>query len=350
MLSPALSHIPKDGPRGRPIDKARANQRTGGHPESPLRRVDKLQPIAGAGQASAGRLRCGLAPGVIAALAATRIDWGIPFLAGPDYPWTVMNRWLLAIAATASLAVFAHACYNLSVRDGLLMLALGVGVSLAAEYTGLRWHLPFGYHYAYDPALQPLLLGQVPATVPPLWFVFCYAPLVFLRRFSVRLRGRLDSRRVLLKTGLCALYLMAIDLFLDPLGVSSGAWTWPEGGLYFGIPLLNFAGWFVVGVAIYLPYFLLARDSEGPRRRGAAGLDAAMAAVFIGVTVLCFLACLVRLGTWIPTLLAGAIIVPCWGYWLTGTPVARPCSRMGRWIRLGGRLEPVAEDAESRER
>ena len=322
-----------------------------------MRRVDRLQPIAGAGQAdigrtlaNLGRLWCGLALAAIAALAAARVDWGIPFLAGPDYPWTVMNGWLLAIAATASLAAFAHACYNLSVRDGLLMLALGVGVSLAAEYAGLRWRLPFGYRYIYNPALQPLLLGQVPAAVPPLWFVIGYAPVVFLRRFSVRLRGHLEIRRVLLKTGLCALFLTATDLFLDPLGVSSGAWTWPEGGPYFGVPLLNFAGWFVVGVAIYLPYFLLAGADVASRRPVAARPDADFAAIFIGVTVLCFLACRVRLGTWVPTLLAGAIIVPCWGYWLTGTPVTRPCSRMGRWIRWGGRLEPVAEDAEARKR
>jgi hypothetical protein len=106
----------------------------------------------------------------------------------------------------------------------------------------------------------------------------------------------------------------------------------------------------VVGVAIYLPYFLLAGADGASRRPVAARPDADFAAVFIVVTVLCFLACLVRLETWVPVIAAGAIIVPCWGYWLAGAPVAKPCSRMGRWIRWGDRLDPVAEDAESRER
>lgn len=323
-----------------------------------------LQAIAGADQAcpgvapagigrtlaNLGRLGCGLASAAIATLIAAPPDWGIPFLAGRDYPWTVMNGWLLAIAAVSALAVFGYACYRLSVRDGLLMLALCMGVSLAAEYAGLRWRLPFGYRYVYDLALQPLLLGEVPAAVPPLWFVVASAPIFFLRRFSVRPAGRLDAGRTLVKTGLCSLYLTATDLFLDPLGVSSGAWTWPEGGPYFGIPLLNFAGWFVVGVVIFLPYFLLARDSEGPRRRGAAGLDAAMAAVFIGVTALCFLACLLRLGTWAPAFAAGAVIVPFWGYWLAGVLAAKPCRLMDRWIRLDGRFETAATDADARER
>ena len=303
-----------------------------------MRRVDRLQLIAQTRLAGTGWLLCAMISGSLAVFAASRFDWGLPFLAGPDPSWTEANGWLLATAASVSLMAFAHACYNLSVRDGLLMLALGVGVSLAAEYAGLRWRLPFGYHYIYNPALQPLLLGQVPAAVPPLWFALAYTPVVFLRRMSVRLRGRLDIRRVVLKTGLCSLFLMAMDLFLDPLGVSGGAWTWPDGGSYFGIPLMNFVGWIVVGVVIYLPYFLLAGADVASRRPVAARLDAAFAALSVSLTGLCLLACSVRLGTWIPTLLAGAIIVPCWGYWLTGAPATSPCRPAGRWIRWGGRL------------
>jgi uncharacterized membrane protein len=43
--------------------------------------------------------------------------------------------------------------------------------------------------------------------------------------------------------GLCA---MNLDMILDLIGASSGAWTWINGGPYFGIPISNFAGWFSV--------------------------------------------------------------------------------------------------------
>jgi len=315
-----------------------------------LRRAEGLQPIAQTRLASTGWLLCAIIPGVLAVFAASRFDWGLPFLDGPDPSWTEVNGWLLAIAASVALTAFAHACLSLSVRDGLLMLGFGLGVSSAAEYTGLRWQMPFGFRYVYDPALQPLILGQVPAVIPLMWFALAYTPVVFLRRMSVRPEGRLDARRLLAKTGLCSLFLVAMDLFLDPLGVSGGTWTWPDGGSYFGIPLMNFVGWFIVGVAIFLPYFLLAEEDGEQRMAAAARLDAAFAALSVSLTGLCLLACPVRLGSWIPTLLAGAVIVPCWGYWLVVAPATSPCRPAGRWIRWGGRLEPVAEDAEPRER
>jgi putative membrane protein len=44
------------------------------------------------------------------------------------------------------------------------------------------------------------------------------------------------------------LVVVALDLFMDPIAVKSGDWTWLEGGPYFGIPIGNFIGWFFVVV------------------------------------------------------------------------------------------------------
>ena len=44
-----------------------------------------------------------------------------------------------------------------------------------------------------------------------------------------------------------------LDVVIDPLAVRGERWflghlfTYPEGGLYFGVPLSNFAGWLLVG-------------------------------------------------------------------------------------------------------
>jgi len=38
----------------------------------------------------------------------------------------------------------------------------------------------------------------------------------------------------------------ALDLFLDPLAVKSGMWTWLDQGGYFGVPWGNFLGWFTI--------------------------------------------------------------------------------------------------------
>jgi uncharacterized membrane protein len=43
---------------------------------------------------------------------------------------------------------------------------------------------------------------------------------------------------------------VCLDLFIDPVAVATGYWVWfVPGEIYFGIPLLNFVGWFVLNVS-----------------------------------------------------------------------------------------------------
>ncbi|MDG2233112.1 MAG: carotenoid biosynthesis protein, partial [Ilumatobacter sp.] len=44
--------------------------------------------------------------------------------------------------------------------------------------------------------------------------------------------------------------MTAWDLFLDPQMVGEGYWAWARRGLYRGIPLSNFGGWFLTGLGI----------------------------------------------------------------------------------------------------
>lgn len=46
---------------------------------------------------------------------------------------------------------------------------------------------------------------------------------------------------------LTALIAMVMDLFIDPVAVAAGYWVWlVQGTVYYGIPLLNYVGWFVL--------------------------------------------------------------------------------------------------------
>ena len=44
--------------------------------------------------------------------------------------------------------------------------------------------------------------------------------------------------------------MTAWDLFLDPQMVGEGYWAWARRGLYRGIPMTNFLGWFLAGLGI----------------------------------------------------------------------------------------------------
>jgi uncharacterized membrane protein len=63
--------------------------------------------------------------------------------------------------------------------------------------------------------------------------------------------------RVPMATGIIA---VGLDLFIDPLAVVAGYWVWlVPGEVYFGIPLLNFVGWFVLMFLAPLAWILIAR-------------------------------------------------------------------------------------------
>ncbi len=63
--------------------------------------------------------------------------------------------------------------------------------------------------------------------------------------------------QVSLLTGLIAVVL---DLFIDPVAVAAGYWVWfVEGTVYYGIPLLNFVGWFGLMFLAPLAWVLIAR-------------------------------------------------------------------------------------------
>jgi putative membrane protein len=75
-----------------------------------------------------------------------------------------------------------------------------------------------------------------------------------------------------LATGVISVLL---DLFLDPIAVLAGYWLWlVESSVYYGIPLLNFVGWFVLTTFAPLAWILIARQRWGYARKTAAAFVA----------------------------------------------------------------------------
>lgn len=123
-------------------------------------------------------------------------------------------------------------------RRGALSLACVALLGFAVEALGVRFGVPFG-RYVYTDALKPQMLG-VPVVMGPAWMV--------LVAFATDAAGRLRLRGRA-ATVLAALLTTATDLVIDPLAANRlGYWKWMAGGSYYGIPLVNFAGWFVTAL------------------------------------------------------------------------------------------------------
>ncbi|MCB1487602.1 MAG: carotenoid biosynthesis protein [Bauldia sp.] len=245
----------------------------------------------------------------LAGLLAVPLLLGVPFVLRDTIVWQQMNVLLLVGTVSFVLAVLLHASASFSPASALLFLVLGVGVGLAAELSALRWGLPLFGDYSYNPALRPQLMG-LPLFIPLAWFVLAYLPLVLLRRLAVG--GRHKLLRRLTKTLLCSLYLTAVDLALDPLAISIGAWTWSESGGYLGVPASNFVGWFLVGIVIYGVFFAVEPDrTEAP----APALDALIVGLIGALGLLALLAVGAHVRHWLPIVLSVAVLAPYFGYW-----------------------------------
>ncbi len=119
-----------------------------------------------------------------------------------------------------------------TLRLVLLLAPLAWGLEWLGSTTGF----PFGA-YHYTALLQPQIFG-VPLIIPLAWLMMLPPAWAVA---SVITGGRRDWRFVVVS----AAAFTAWDLFLDPQMVGWGYWVWVAPGGYFGIPWVNFGGWFL---------------------------------------------------------------------------------------------------------
>ena len=163
-----------------------------------------------------------------------------------------------ALAAIGIAAACVHAALFYGWRDALAIFAICVVITFAMENTGSLTGFPFGrYHFEVGADLPHI--GVIPVIVGPLWFGMGY--------FSWILAGTLlgaparpaSKFEVLAWPVVAAFVMLQWDVVMDPpASTISKAWIWHDGGVHFGVPLSNYAGWlltswlFFQAFAIYL--------------------------------------------------------------------------------------------------
>jgi putative membrane protein len=142
--------------------------------------------------------------------------------------------------------------------------AVAAGTTLI-EHIGPRTGKPFG-RYHYTDALQPQVAG-VPVIVPAAWFAMA----VPAREVA---HGALGTRSTRLRRVVLGSFaLTAWDLFLDPQMTTEGYWQWDKPGRYRGIPLSNYVGWFVTGLAVMAVLEVVMPPGGGRRGTETQGAD-----------------------------------------------------------------------------
>ncbi len=161
------------------------------------------------------------------------------------------------------------------------MLAVA-GLSFLAEFIGTGFGLPFG-EYAYTGLLGFKLGGRVPALIPFSWFVMALPAFVVARAAFPEPGAR--SARILFAAAALTAWTLALDpamSFLTPY------WTWGESGPYYGMPLINLAGWMITGIVLMGVLDRLGASSwiQDLPTAWMAGLYAAVLAMPLGMCAL----------------------------------------------------------------
>lgn len=175
--------------------------------------------------------------------------WLGVWIATPVAEWTWGDDTFPLLASLGVLTQTAVSLTALAQRWPMRRMARAALIVLpgtwAVEAVGAATGFPFG-HYEYTSALQPQLVG-VPLLIPLAWLMMlppAWAVITALRPAGDGWRARA------LYAALSGMAFTAWDLYLDPQMVSHGLWVWEQAGGYFGIPWVNFVGWWAVATAL----------------------------------------------------------------------------------------------------
>lgn len=194
-------------------------------------------------------------------------------------------------------------------RTGLFFLVTWF-TAFVCEFSSIRTGIPFGWYFYTNSTMdQELFIFGVPffdslSFSFLLYASYCMAllfllparatdgpaPVNVLQRSTwpaFMFHAKVRTSWPVLK--LTVLFFTFIDIIIDPVALRGERWFlgkiyyYPDPGVYYGVPLANFAGWAVVGLIALSGYFVLDRQLS-PASTHKEGADTVMTGnVLLGV-------------------------------------------------------------------
>ena len=162
------------------------------------------------------------------------------------------------------------ALVNFGLRTTLLFAALTYGVGLSCEYSSVHNGFPFGlYHYVEATRGDEIWVLGVPLFDSLSYTFLAFASYtvavmlcspLYRRGWDLRVLDTWRIRRSPRVWLMAALFMVMVDIVVDPLSVLGERWFlgrifwYDPPGPYFGVPLSNYLGWYLVAalsVAIF---------------------------------------------------------------------------------------------------
>lgn len=145
-------------------------------------------------------------------------------------------------------------------RRATMLFVASVSIALSSELAGTITDLPFG-PYDYTPMLGYRIAGEVPYPIPVSWYYMLFASIAMTARLA-----RVDDapgtkwRWALVAGAILTAWDVPMEVHMTAVQPAHWVWRletlpawvpdWLGGPLFYGMPLTNWIGWYVTGVAI----------------------------------------------------------------------------------------------------
>ncbi len=159
---------------------------------------------------------------------------------------------LLATALLFFIAVF-HGTGRYGKKNMVVFFLITLAVSFFFENLSILTGFPFGF-YHYSPSLGML---TVPLVIIFAYFAIGYLSWMLSHVLTGQYSNKLEGKQIVIVPFIAAFIMVMWDLTIDPISSTlQGLWVWTNPGAYFGVPISNFFGWFLV-VYIFFQLFAL---------------------------------------------------------------------------------------------
>lgn len=166
------------------------------------------------------------------------------------------------------LAYLIGCSLHLGLKRAVLFAVFGYCIAWASEFLSIHTGFPYGaYYYIEHTRGQEIWVFGVPF-MDSLSYVFLayaayamailvIAPFRTRKAFPYVLETR-GIRNSLLTALVAAVLFVYLDIIIDPVALRGDRWFlgkiygYPFGGIYFGVPLSNFGGWFLTGFILII--------------------------------------------------------------------------------------------------
>ncbi|HEV2472921.1 MAG TPA: carotenoid biosynthesis protein [Chthonomonadales bacterium] len=163
------------------------------------------------------------------------------------------------IVAREIFSAFAFALIHGAQHDRFRGILVFAGVSLVIsniiENIGVLTGFPYG-HYEFLPLMGPQLF-HVPILLGCAYIGMAYVSWTLARLILRAMTARPEGAQLITLPLLASFIMTAWDFAQDPVwSTLLHAWRWRDGGIWFGVPLTNYAGWLLT---VFLIYFAFAQ-------------------------------------------------------------------------------------------